>query len=288
MNPTLVFSHPPFGKQLDTIQAYAAAHRYAGVEWNLEVWRFYVARDRRRQLQARFRSAAPCCSVHAPYLDVEIGHRDPDFAAASLRLLRDYVDIAADLGAHHVNIHVAAFGLTPDELCWETLLRNLTTLLEHGARRGVPLTVENLRRGLTSDPERFAALLKATGAPVTFDHGHAHGNAWVREGRGTVEDVLAAIPTPILASHLYLTEADDTHFPPRDVAEMRTALAAIRDRGCDFWVLELFSRPDLEATRRAVDAFLAETGCGPTVAASALPAEPSPRPPGGRADRETT
>jgi hypothetical protein len=257
MTPQILFSHYAFGKNLEAIRAHVAAHRYAGVEWNLEQWRIMVARVRRQAMLESFRHASPCCSVHAPFTDWEIGHGDAEFAAASLRLLREYVDIAADLGAHHVNVHVGASGLGPDELSLDTLARNLTALLDHGARRGIPVTVENLRRGLTSDPETFAALLSATGAPVTFDHGHARGSAWVREARGSVADVLGAIPTPILASHLYLIEKGDLHFPPQQVSEMDEALGLLRARGCDFWVLELQSQADLEQTRDVIDAWLA-------------------------------
>ncbi|MBI4537333.1 MAG: TIM barrel protein [candidate division NC10 bacterium] len=257
MTPAILFSHFPFGKNLDAIRAHVASHHYAGVEWNLENWRVMVPRERRRKLLERFRAASGFCSVHAPYTDWEIGHRDAEFAAASLRLLREYVDIAADLGAHHVTIHVGAFGLSPEELSWDTLLRNLTGMLEHGARRKTPVTVENLRRGLTSEPETFSALLRATGAPVTFDHGHACGSAWVQEGKGSIADLLGAIPTTILASHLYLIEREDTHCPPQEVAEMSGALTLLRNRGCDFWVLELMSQADLEQTRRVVDAYLA-------------------------------
>jgi len=262
MPPRLCFCHVPFQKDLETIRRYRAERGYAGVEWNLENWRVVVAQSRRRDLLRRWRAAAPLASVHLPYTDWEIGHRDREFAAASLRLLREYLDLAADLGAHHANVHVAAFGLGPDELCRETLARNLTALLEHGARRGVPVTVENLRRGLTADPGEFAALLRQTGAPATFDHGHARGSAWVKEGHGSAADVLAAIPTPVLATHLYLIEQDDSHFPPRQVAEMAEALDGLIARGCDYWVLELADRAALEATRGVIDRYL-ETAAAP-------------------------
>ena len=257
MTPRLLFSHVALGKHPEAIRSYMTSAGYAGVEWNLEAWRVMITREARRRLLERFRGAASFCSVHAPYTDLEIGHRDPELAAASLRILREYVDIAAELGAHHLNVHVGSFGLAPDERSWEGLVRNLTSLMEHAARRGTRVTVENLRRGLTSEPETFAALLRATGAPVTFDHGHAHGSAWVQEGRGTVLDVLQSIPTPIIAAHLYLTERDDTHVAPADPEEMAGALDLLRERGCDFWVLELLSREALEQTRRVVERYLA-------------------------------
>src|SRR5512137_2359165 len=111
MTPKILFSHYAFGKNLDAIRTHAASRHYAGVEWNLEQWRVMVARERRRKLFEQFRGAAALCSVHAPYTDWEIGHGDAEFSAASLRILREYVTLAADLDAHHVNIHVGASGL---------------------------------------------------------------------------------------------------------------------------------------------------------------------------------
>jgi sugar phosphate isomerase/epimerase len=260
MRPRLVFCHSPFRKELSDIQAYRETRGYDGVEWSLDGWRLMVARERRRQVLDRLREASPVCSLHAPYTDLEIGHRDPGHAAAACRIMQDYVDAAADLSAHHVNIHVGTFAPEPEEICHDTLVRNLTILMEHARRRGVPLTVENLRGGPSSDPESFAALLRQTGAPVTFDLGHARGCPWVQEGRGSVVDFLRAIPTPILASHLYFIERDDTHFAPQSLEDLAPALDALGERGCDFWVLELHSLKTLEQTRRIVDEYLGEHG----------------------------
>jgi sugar phosphate isomerase/epimerase len=257
MHPTLVFCHAPFRKDLGEVAAYRQARGYVGVEWSLDGWRLMPARERRRQVLDRLRAASPVCSLHAPYTDLELGHCDPDHAAAALRILKDYVDAAAELAAHHVNVHVGTFAPDPSELSHETILRNLGALLEHGARRGVPVTVENLRGGPTGDPDTFAAILRATGAPVTFDLGHAAGCPWVQGGRGTALDFLRSVPTPILASHVYLIERDDTHFAPQSEAEMAPGLAALAASGCDFWVLELHALEPLERTRRVVDGCLA-------------------------------
>jgi sugar phosphate isomerase/epimerase len=256
MPPTLTFCHAPFRKELGEIHAYRKARGYAGVEWSLDGWRLMMARERRRQMLDRLRAASPVSSLHAPYTDLELGHRDPEHAAAALRIVQDYVDAAAELGAHHVNVHVGTFAPDPAELSHETILRNVSALLDHGVRRGVPVTVENLRGGPTSEPASFAAILRATGAPVTFDLGHAAGCPWVQDGRGTMVDFLRSVPTPILASHVYLVERDDTHFAPQSVPEMAPALAALAAAGCDFWVLELHSLDRLEQTRRVVDEYL--------------------------------
>jgi sugar phosphate isomerase/epimerase len=260
MTPRLFFCHTLFGKDTARIGDYRVTHGYEGVEWGLDGWRLMKPEGRRRELLDRWRTAAPRCSIHAPYTDLEIGHRDPEHAGAACRILQDYVDAAADLGAHHVNIHVGTFSPEPEELCHETLARNLTILMEHARRRGVPLTVENLRGGPSSDPESFAAILRRTGVPVTFDLGHARGCPWVLEGRGTVVDFIRAIPTPILSGHVYFIERDDTHFAPATLADLAPALDALTERGCDVWVLELHTLETLQRTRQIVDQYLRERG----------------------------
>ncbi len=259
MRPHLLFCQTPFGKDLRAIQEYAVSHAYDGVEWAWDGWRLMVPRKRRERRLEELRTASPLSSAHAPYTDLEIGHRDPDHAAAASRVLEAYVDAAAELGVHHLNLHVGSFAPEPEELSWETLLKNVGRLSEHAARRGTRITLENLRGGPTSDPETFGRLLKATGAPVTFDLGHAQGSAWVREGRGTAIEFLRSIPTPILSSHVYLVERHDVHFAPQGLADIREALDGLVAAGCDFWVLELHTRETLEQTRRVVDEFLA--GC---------------------------
>jgi sugar phosphate isomerase/epimerase len=257
MRPQLLFCHTAFGKDLQRIREYIAAHAYDGVEWAWDGWRLMVPRERRRRRLDDLRQASRVSSAHAPYTDMEIGHRDPDHAAAAVRILQEYIEAAQELGAHHLNMHVGSYGLPLGEVSWEGLVRNVAHLLEYAARRGVSLTVENLTSGLTSDPETLARLLTATGAPVTFDLGHAHGSAWVQDGRGSVVDFLNSVPTPILATHIYFTERNDAHFVPEKLGDIGPALDGLVARGCDFWVLELHTQKTLEQTRKIVDEYLA-------------------------------
>lgn len=260
MDPKLLLCHVAIGRDAGLVRDYVAAHGYAGVEWGLDSLRVAVARGRRQRTLDGFRQVGGLLSLHAPYTDLEIGHRDPEYAAAALRVLREYVEVAAEAGARHLNLHVGSHGLAPEETAWDTLLRNLTRLLDHAARRGVLVTVENLRIGLTSDPETYARLLRTTGAPACFDIGHAHGSDWVREGRGTVVDVLRSIPTRVAAAHVYHTEVGDTHHPPGEVSDLAPTLDALAAAGCDWWVVELHTRENLEQTRRVLDAYLAGRG----------------------------
>jgi sugar phosphate isomerase/epimerase len=250
------------GRDAGQVRDYVAAHGYAGVEWGLDSLRIAVARGRRRRTLDGFRQVGGAFSLHAPYTDLELGHRDPEYAGAALRVLQEYVDVTAESGARHLNLHVGSHGLAPEETAWQSLLRHLGRLLDHAARRGVLLTVENLRVGLTSDPETYARLLRETGAAACFDIGHAQGSDWVAAGRGTAVDVLRAIPTRVAAAHVYHVEVGDSHHPPGDVADLAPALDALAATGCDWWVVELHTREYLEQTRRVLDAYLAGRRAG--------------------------
>jgi len=257
MRPQLLFCQTAFGKNLQRVREYITTHAYDGVEWAWDGWRLMMPRERRQRRLDDLRQASRVSSAHAPYTDLEVGHRDPDHAAAAVRILQDYIDAAVELGAHHLNMHVGSFGLPVEELSWDGLVRNVAGLIEYAARRGGRLTVENLTRGVTSDPEMFARLLKATGAPVTFDLGHANGSAWVQAGRGSVVDFLNSLPTPVLAAHVYFIERNDAHFVPEKLGDIGPALDGLVARGCDFWVLELHTQETLERTRKVVDEYLA-------------------------------
>jgi len=262
VTPKLLLCHVAIGRDGAAVRDYVAAHRYGGMEWGLDSLRVAVARGRRERTLEAFRQVDGLVSLHAPYTDLELGHHDPEYAAAARRVLTEYVDVAAELPAHHLNLHVGSHGLAPDECDWTTLLRNLTALLEYAARRNVLLTVENLRIGLTSDPETFARLLRTTGAPACFDLGHAEGSDFVRQGRGSAVDVLRSIPTRVAAAHVYHVEVGDTHHPPRAVADMAAALDALLAIGCDWWVVELHTRETLEQTRQVLDTYLAGRPAG--------------------------
>jgi sugar phosphate isomerase/epimerase len=257
MKPSLLFCSTAFGKNLIAIRNYRQAHGYDGVEWAWDGWRLMLPRERRMRHLSALRDVASVSSAHAPYADIELGHPDPHHARAAVTILTDYLEAATDLGAHHLNLHAGSFAPAPEEFSRDNLLGGLATLMERAARLGTAVTLENLRHGPTGDPESFAAILRASGIPATFDLGHAHGSAWVRSGQGSVADFVRAIPTPILAAHVYFSEVDDRHLVPSGINDIAGALDALRIAGCSFWVLELHAPEPLEQTRKVVEDYLA-------------------------------
>jgi len=275
MRPRLLFCHAPFAKDLPRLREYRVGRGYAGVEWNLDGWRLMRTAAPRAALLAELSSAAPLCSLHAPYTDLEIGHPDPAQARAAVELLKPYLDAAAELPAHHVNLHTGSYAPAPHEWSRDSSLRSLEALMEYAARRGVALTLENLRDGPSADPGILAELLRASGIPLNFDLGHAQGSRWVRAGRGSVADVLRSLPAPVRAAHVYWREDRGAHHPPRQVADLAGALDLLGERGCDFWVLELHSLEALERTRRVVEDYLGARDAAPAQDA-ARTGEPTP------------
>lgn len=269
LRPQLLFCHAPFGKDAPGLREYRVAQGYDGVEWNLENWRLMRTRAPRASLFASLAAASPLCSLHAPYADLELGHPDPDQARAAAKLVEPYVDAAAELAAHHLNLHTGSYVPAADEWSRDNTLRSLETLMAYAARRGVLLTLENLRDGPTSDPGILADLLRTTGIALNFDLGHAHGSAWVRSGRGSVADVLRRLPGGVPAAHVYWSEVHGAHHAPKAVEDIADALDALRERACEFWVLELHSRDALERTRKVVADYLARREAAPARDAAA-------------------
>ena len=114
ITPRLFLCNAPFGRDVAAVRDYVAAGGYDGVEWGLDNLRVAVARGRRDWMLDGFRKAAPLTSLHAPYTDLELGHCDAEYARAALRILQEYVDVAAEAGAHHLNLHVGSHGLGPE------------------------------------------------------------------------------------------------------------------------------------------------------------------------------
>jgi hypothetical protein len=64
-----------------------------------------VARSRRQRTLDEFRQVGGLLSLHAAYTDLDIGHRDHEYAGAVLRVLQEYVEVTAEVGGHHSGRH---------------------------------------------------------------------------------------------------------------------------------------------------------------------------------------
>lgn len=237
------------------VAAYARAHNYGGVEWYLDLLRLPVAPTARAKLFDRMRGDGMGARFHAPAADMELGHRDPAVAEASLRYLLMYIEFLAEMAQTTLTVHVGSRAIQMELLQWERTLDHLRRAAEAGRSLGVTVCLENLKGGWTSDPHRLLAMAEATGSAITFDLGHAGASPFVREG-GTLEAFHAVVGKRIANVHVYEIETPDgRHLPLEDTAGCGPTLDALLAGGHRTWVLELSTRDDLEQTRRALQAY---------------------------------
>lgn len=255
MKVAFYLSSSAFRQSPGEVAAYARAHEYAGVEWYLDLLRLPVAPVARDKLFDRLRGDGLGARFHAPAADMELGHRDPAIAEASLRYLLMYVGFLAEMAPTFLTVHVGSRAIPMELLAWERTLDHLRRAAGAGRERGVTVCLENLKAGWTSDPRRLAAMAEAAGSAITLDLGHAGASPFVREG-GTLEAFHAALGPRIANAHVYQIETPDgRHLPLEDTVGHGPTLDALLAGGLHTWVLELSTREDLEQTRQALRAY---------------------------------
>jgi sugar phosphate isomerase/epimerase len=147
------------------------------VEWISE-WPRYMDAGSARALAEKIHSFGLDLSIHAPFSDLNIGSFNERIRRASMRLLRETLEIAADIDAVAVTVHpghCSPLSRKYRERYVEIHRSSLHTLDEWREEFGVKLGVENMPSFPILDaqtPERLSELLEGTGLGVTFDVGH--------------------------------------------------------------------------------------------------------------------
>ncbi len=239
----------------EAVAAYARAHGYGGVEWYLDLLRLPVAPSARAKLFNRMRGDGLGVRFHAPAADMELGHRDPAIAEASLRYLLMYIEFLAEIAPTILTVHVGSRAIPMEMLQWERTLDHLRRAAEAGREREITVCLENLKGGWTSDPNRLLAMAETAGSAITLDLGHASASPFVREG-GTLEAFHAVVGPRIANVHVYKIETPEgRHLPLEGAAGHGPTLDALLAAGHRTWVLELSTPEDLEQTRLALRAY---------------------------------
>jgi sugar phosphate isomerase/epimerase len=128
-------------------------------------------------------------SIHAPFLLVDLAHPHPKIRTLSRDLVRQAIDMAAELKAFPLTVHPGQFAyesLLPKEQAFtdyriateeylEHAMKSLLELSAYARTRGVKLCVENLVSGVGATHERVRWLLSEVDSlGFTLDIGHAH------------------------------------------------------------------------------------------------------------------
>ncbi|WP_297071629.1 sugar phosphate isomerase/epimerase [Thermococcus sp.] len=147
------------------------------VEWISE-WPRYINRRSANVLAEEIRSFGLELSIHAPFSDLNIGSFNERIRTASMEVLRETLEIAADIDAMTVTIHpghCSPVSRRYRERYTKIHRSSLRTLDAWHEEFGVKLGVENMPSFPILDaqtPERLSELLEGTDLGVTFDVGH--------------------------------------------------------------------------------------------------------------------
>ncbi len=211
---------------------------------------------------------------HCPFMQVDIGHEDPDRRTAAVGIFKDIIRLVSKVNGRFLSMHVGLGHDSTRMLSWETTIENLRYLVGYAREYGIRLCLENLAWGWTSKPNLFEKIIRRTGAGVTFDIGHARACESVRSQAYASEDFVSPHPDRVFNAHIYDTEIEGVgHVPPERCEDIARRLRTLLKIGCQWWVIEIRSESELLATRKLVDDCLAKLlngrkGVGPVHAAN--------------------
>lgn len=147
---------------------------------------------------------------------------------------REIMEKIAQAGYDYLTLH---YGFEKNELDKEgvNFLKNLVKI---GEDFGVTIAIENLKEGLTSQPEKLLRLLEETGASLTIDLGHLK-SSFLGEHQEKLRRALSSLLPHVKEVHIYEKE-ENGHVPPKDIFPLSSLLEVLlTNPHCYFWVIEL-------------------------------------------------
>mgnify|MGYP001816909579 CR=1 FL=1 len=175
----------------------------------------------------------------------EIGDAEPAAALWALKRHMALVDAVSEYDDAVITCHV---GLTKGRgISGKTAITNLTTLVDYARRRGVTITLENLKQGPTATPERHMRWARRTGAGITLDLGHALSASAAR--RVKIGDYIDGVAGRLVGVHLYEKDIQ-RHVAPADMRTLGPVVDRLAQTDCQWWPIELENLAEMKATRR--------------------------------------
>ncbi len=192
---------------------------------------------------------------HGYFPGFELGDTDRYRAEKALALHMRAVDAMKGMGEQVMTIHI---GLLPSiEIKYSHIVHNLRRLAEYAHDRGVKICLENLRAGITSNPETVAEMAAECGCFITLDVGHAVSCERVVRGDITIVQIIEMFRHAMEEVHFYEYETD-THYAPSDMSILGPVVDALLETECRWWTIELTDYADILNTRRLVGDYLME------------------------------
>jgi len=190
---------------------------------------------------------------HGFFPEHEIGHRDRAMAERALQVQMAALEAMAGRGEQVITAHIGLDRKAP--LDRGRAAENLARLVARADELGIAVCLENLRRGPTSDPETVLEWVRASGAMITLDVGHAVSCQRVQDGKLTALDFVEAFADRLLEVHMYEREAD-RHYPPQDMTVLGPIVDRLLATACTWWTIELNDTAEALATRALLQEYI--------------------------------
>ncbi len=197
-------------------------------------------------------------AFHLPFLDVEVASSDPMIARTGVAVLKSYMKRLAPLKPAYLNMHVAT-DADLGEAHVPSAIANIRELNLYARELGHILCVENVRRGVTSNPRIFRDIVAESGANATIDVGHARGSAFLAAEGGDPLAFFDGIEDRLVTAHIYAIEDAKGHQPIVETDGVDPFLQKFRANGVQYWLLEHHSEEAFRTTLPNVRAWLQNT-----------------------------
>lgn len=192
---------------------------------------------------------------HAFFPGFEIGDVDYQQAEKAMDLHFQFMDKIHGAGQKTMTVHI---GLDPQApVHHERVARNLGRLVVYGRTRGITVCVENLKRGVASNPENVLQWAEKSGAAITLDVGHAVSCELVSRGDLSGAQIAEMFGDRIKEIHLYGYESH-THLPPEDMTLIGPVIDRVLETSCRWWTIELNDYAEIDYTLSLVTGYVAE------------------------------
>ncbi len=184
---------------------------------------------------------------HGYFPGEEIGHAHAAAAEEAMQLHFKAMEALQGIGEPLMTVHVGLDRTLP--LDRRRVVENLTRLVEHGKRLGIAVSLENLRRGPTANPQTLLDWARRSGAGITLDVGHAVSSRCVGNKKISVKRIIHLVAERLMEVHFYESETD-RHWAPRNMDILGPIVDALITTDCRWWTIELEDTQDVLRTRK--------------------------------------
>ena len=183
---------------------------------------------------------------HGYFPGEEIGHAHAATAEDAMQLHFKAMEAMQGVGEPLMTVHVGLDRTLP--LDHQRVVKNLTRLSEYGKKIGVAVSLENLRRGPTANPETLLDWARRSGAGITLDIGHAVSSQCVCSKAISVETIIDLAAERLVEVHFYASETN-RHWAPRNMDILGPIADKLITTDCRWWTIELEDTQDVLFTR---------------------------------------